>query len=138
VKQSISHKVFSTVLSFLVLASTLSLTIEKHFCGGVLIDVAVFTEVEKCANDVLSESDSTQIVKKSCCKDEVDVFEGISEMIKDSFEDLDDIQKQVLFAYAHSYISLYESLPKQIIAHKDYSPPKLIKDIQVLNETFLI
>ena len=36
-------------LALLVLFSTVSFTIEKHFCGDILVDVAVFTEVEKCA-----------------------------------------------------------------------------------------
>ena len=125
------------MLSLLVMVSTLSLTIEKHFCGGVLIDVAVFTEAKKCSDDVPS-ADGETIAKKSCCKDEVNVFEGLSEMTTNSFEDLDDIQKQVLYAYTYSYISLFENLPKAIVPHKDYSPPILIKDIHVLDETYLI
>ncbi|WP_299111358.1 hypothetical protein [uncultured Winogradskyella sp.] len=136
-KFSILHKVFSIVLSLLVLVSSLSLTIEKHFCGGVLVDVAVFTEVEKCSDDIVDNGEN-KIVEKSCCKDEVDFFKGLDEIITNSFEDLDDLQKQVLFAYSFSYINLFEDLPNLIIPHKDYVPPILIKDIQVLDEIYLI
>lgn len=136
-KFSITHKVFSVTLSFLVLFSTLSLTIEKHFCGGTLVDVAIFTEAEKCASDIV-EDNQLEVKKKSCCKDEIYVLEGLSEMTTNSFEDLDDLQKQILFAYSVSYINLFEGLPKLVIPHKDYSPPLLIKDIQVLDETYLI
>lgn len=138
-KQSISHKVFSIVLSLVVLVSTLSLTIQQHFCGGVLIDVAVFTEVEKCSDDIINISDGTnEVLKKSCCKDEIDVFEGLSDITINKFEDLDDIQKQVLYAYTYSYVALFESIPKLTIPHKDYSSVTLIKDIHVLDETYLI
>ncbi len=136
-KSLASHKIFSIVLSLLVLVSTLSLTIEKHFCGGVLIDFAVFTEVKKCSDDIV-ENGKNEITKKSCCKDEVDVFKGLDKVTTNSFEDLDDIQKQILLAYSFSYINLFEGLPNLIIPHKDYKPPVLIKDIQILDETYLI
>jgi len=137
VKFSYLHKVFSVTLSFLVLFSTLSLTIEKHFCGDVLVDVAVFTQTEKCADD-LPEIDETRIVKKTCCKDETHVIEGLNQLTTNSFEDLNDLQKQVLAAYTYSYINAIEGLPTSVILNKGYSPPIRIKDIQLLDETFLI
>ena len=136
-KFSYLHKAFSVTLSFLVLFSTLSLTIEKHFCGDVLVDVAVFTQTEKCADDLL-EMDETRIVKKTCCKDETHVIEGLNQLTTNSFEDLNDLQKQVLAAYTYSYINAIEGLPSLVIPNKDYSPPIRIKDIQLLDETFLI
>lgn len=136
-KFSFVHKAFSITLSFLVLFSTLSLTIEKHFCGDTLIDVAIFSESEKCSDDV-AEIDEVNIVKKSCCKDEIDVIEGLSEMTINSFEDFEVIHQQVLFAYSYSYINLFEDEPNLVVPHKDYSPPLLIKDIHVIDETYLI
>ncbi len=136
-KFSYLHKVFSVTLSFLVLFSTLSLTIEKHFCGDVLVDVAVFTETEKCADD-LPEINETRIAKKTCCKDETHVIEGINQLTTNAFEDLNDLQKQVLFAYKYSYINAFEGLPNLVTPNKDYSPPIRTKDIQLLDETYLI
>jgi hypothetical protein len=119
------------------LFSTLSLTIEKHFCGDVLIDVAIFTETEKCTDDIV-DLDDNENVKKACCKDEIDVLEGLSQLTTNTFEDLDDVHIQVLLAYNFSYINLFEGLPNLVIPHKDYLPPILIKDIQILDETYLI
>ncbi|WP_370103834.1 hypothetical protein, partial [Winogradskyella sp.] len=93
----LSHKIFSVALSFLVLFSTLSLTVEKHFCGDILIDVAIFTESEKCAMEAF-EMEKEKITKMSCCKDEIDILDGIDQITTTSFEDLDKIQKQVLVA----------------------------------------
>ncbi len=136
-KLSLFHKVFSTVLALLVLVSTLSLAIEKHFCGGQLVDVAVFTDIKKCCGDEEMDT-SLEMIKKSCCENEIDIVEGQDDLTIKTLDDLDDIQKQVLISYAISYVNLYESLPKKIIPHKDYSPPLLTRDIQVLVETYLI
>ncbi|WP_273288793.1 hypothetical protein [Winogradskyella sp.] len=133
----LSHKIFSVALSFLVMFSTLSLTIEKHFCGDVLIDVAIFTETEKCAMEAF-EIEQEKITKISCCKDEIDVLDGINLIATTSFEDLDEIQEQLLLSYFNSYVNLLESLPNLVVPHKDYSQPLLIKDIQVLDEVYLI
>ena len=124
-------------MAFLVLLSTLSITIEKHFCGDNLVDVSVFSEVEKCAMESM-EVELATITKKSCCKDTVDVVEGQDELIVKTFDDLDFEQQQFVATFAMSYVNLFESLPKLVIPNKEYSPPKLVYDIQVLNETFLI
>jgi hypothetical protein len=119
--------------------STLSLTIEKHFCGDVLIDVAIFTEVQKCSDDGIEDDHHTEkSIKKSCCKDEIDVFEGLSETTTNNFEDLNKIHKQILFAYASSYIGLFEVSLERAPIFNVYHPPILVKDIQVLYETYLI
>ena len=139
-KFSYTYKTFSVVLSLLVLLSTLSLTIEKHFCGDVLIDVAIFSESEKCEDDIAISDDlnESKTIINDCCKDEIDVIEGLSEIIITSFEDFEVIQQHVLIAYSYSYLNLFEDVSNQVIPHKDYVSPLLIKDIQVLDETYLI
>lgn len=135
-KYSKSHKVISLVLSLFVFLSTLSVTIEKHFCGDTLVDVAVFSKVKKCCGDNSSSSD--EITQNSCCKNETDLVEGLRDLTVKTFDDLDLDKQKVLLAFTYAYVSLYESLPKKIVPHRDYSPPLLIKDIQVLDETYLI
>ena len=136
-KFSNTHKVISIALSLLVLFSTLSLSVEKHFCGDVLVDVAIFSESKTCGMEV-SKKKQRDVVKKSCCKNEIDVIEGISDLTINSFEDFDVIQQQVLFAYSYSYISLFEGLPNLVIPHSGYQPPTLVEDIHLLDEVYLI
>jgi len=136
IKQSI-HKSFSVLMAILVLFSTVSFTVEKHFCGDVLVDVSVFTEAEKCAMDAYEQEIET-ITKKSCCKDTVDLFEGQDEMIVKSLDDL-DFEKQIFVAsFIYTYINHFEGLPQQVIPHKDYSPPNLIANLNIANQVFLI
>ncbi|WP_298498056.1 hypothetical protein [uncultured Algibacter sp.] len=121
------------LLALLVLFSTVSFTIEKHYCGDVLVDVSVFSEVEKCGMEAMEI-----LQKKTCCKDEINVVKGQDELKVSSFEDLDFNQQQFITAFIYTYFNSFEGLPKQTIPHKDYSPPNLVYDIQVLDQVFII
>lgn len=130
----ILHKIFSVALSFLVLFSTFSFTVEKHYCGSHLVDVSIFSEAKGCG----MESKSETKILKSCCKNTVDIIEGQDELTPVSFDDLDLETQVFLSTYVYSFSVLFISLPKQIIPHKDYSPPNLVYDIQLLDDVFLI
>ncbi|WP_449288675.1 HYC_CC_PP family protein [Mariniflexile aquimaris] len=131
------HKSFSVLLALLVLFSTVSFTIEKHFCGDVLVDVAVFSEAQKCGMEAY-EKDQEAITKKSCCKDEMNVVQGQKELKHATFDDLDFQQQLFITSFTYTFINLFEGLPNLIIPHKDYSPPNLVADIQVLDQVFII
>lgn len=116
-------------MALLVLCSTTSFTLEKHYCGDALVDVAIFSEAKSCGD---------MDIKKTCCDDELDVVEGQDELKLSSFEDLDLEQQQFLVSFAVTYLNTFESLFEETILHKAYSPPDLVYDIQVLDEVFLI
>ena len=80
-------------MAFLVLFSTVSFTIEKHFCGDVLVDVSMFVEAEKCDMEALEILKRKRVVKMK-----IDVFEGQDELKVSAFEDLDFEQQQLFNA----------------------------------------
>ncbi len=131
--KQVLHRVFSILMAFLVLFSTVSFTIEKHFCGDVLVDVSLFTEAKKCA----SEAEEI-IAKMDCCKDTIDVVQGQDELTVKTFDDLEFEQQVFLVAFSHTYFDLFEDLSEREVLHKDYSPPNLVYDIQVRDQVFLI
>ena len=120
-----------------MLCSTVSFTIEKHFCGDTLVDVSVFSEADKCKMEPLGIV-ADGITKKPCCKDEVNMVKGQDELIVKTFDDLNAEQQLFAATFTYSYINLFEGLPQLVIPHKDYSPPNLFADIQVLDQVFLI
>lgn len=130
------HKTFSIAMALLVLLSTISFTMEKHFCGDVLIDTAIFSKAESCCD--LEKMAITVAEKKSCCKEEMEVVKGQVNLKKVTFEDLNFDQQIFISTLYYSYLNLFEGLPQQIIPHKDYSPPNLVTDIQVLDQVFII
>ena len=115
--------------------STLSFTVEKHFCGEHLVDTAIFTNAKKCGG---MDAEDISYVKKSCCKDTVDLIVGQDELNTTDLQSIDIDNYKTLLAYLYSYRLLYESLPRPIIPHKNYAPPNIVKDIHILDETFLI
>jgi hypothetical protein len=119
------------------LFSTFSFKVEKHYCGENLIDVAIFSKVDSCGMNMESVV-ASNLEKKHCCKDEVQVIKGQDKLKKSSFEDLQLDQQLFFNAFIYSYINLFEGLPELVIPHKNYSPPNLIADIQVLDQVFII
>lgn len=135
--KSVAHKIFSVIMAFLVLFSTVSITIESHMCGGVLVDVSVFTEVEKCKMEAF-EMEQISILKENCCTDQLEVLKGQDDLKLTYFEDWHIDQQFFISTFIYSFTNLFEYLPTQIIPHKDYSPPNLITDIHMLDQVFII
>lgn len=135
--KAILHKTFSFIMALLVLFSTVSFTVEKHFCGDVLIDSAVFSEAQKCKMEAF-EIELAKLTKKHCCKDIIEVIEGQDQLKPSKVEHIPPQQKVVMTSYIYAFNHTIQELPKLIIPHKHYSPPDLIIDIQVLDEVFLI
>ncbi|WP_425077324.1 HYC_CC_PP family protein [Psychroserpens sp. S379A] len=135
--KAILHKAFSALMALLVLFSTVSFTVEKHFCGDVLIDTAVFSEAEKCKMEAF-EIEQSKITKKHCCKDVTEVVEGQDQLKPSKIESITSQQQMFVVSYLYTYVNTLNELPKLIIPHKNYSPPDLIEEILILEEVFLI
>ncbi len=131
------HKMISISMALLVMLSTLSITVEKHFCGDFLIDVSVFSEADKCGAEVMP-SETKEIQKKSCCKDTIDLVEGQDELLLNSVLEDDTQNQDLIVAFIYVFSGIYDYLPKQQIPNYNYEPPDLVFDIQVLGEVFII
>jgi hypothetical protein len=131
------HKAFSTVLAILVLASTLSLTVDKHFCADQLVDIAVLSKAKSCCASSAAEN-SSETEDSGCCKNETEVLIGQDE--------LNLAEKQDLSFETTLFIKLFETSYAPIAllnwdyepAFDDYAPPKISKDIYLLHEVYLI
>lgn len=66
------------------------------------------------------------------------IVEGPDHLILKSFETLTYKQQIFLVAYATSYVDVLEHLPENYIPHQYYSPPKMLTDIQLQQQVFLI
>ena len=136
-KQSI-HKIASFFMAFVVLFSTMSFTIDMHYCGDTLVDTAVFSKAKTCGMESMETSscESPQL-KKNCCSEEQISFEGENEL-QLTFEELTFDQELFLASYVYTYISLFEGYKDISTSFLEYSPPLVVKDIQQLDEQFLI
>src|SRR5690606_15745695 len=70
-------KITSFLLAFLVLLSTVSFTVEKHFCGSFLVDTALFSSADSCGMEVKQDDGYLcTVTKTSCCSDETILIQG--------------------------------------------------------------
>ncbi|UOY06790.1 hypothetical protein L0P88_23090 [Muricauda sp. SCSIO 64092] len=131
----------SLLLAGIVLFSTMSFTLDMHYCGDHLVDFSFMQKAETCMMKAEMTKTSGQCsimeMKMNCCSDVEVVFEGQDDL-KVSFDQLSLDQQIFLASFTHSYINLFEGFDKEIVPFKDYSPPPLIWDVQVLHQTFLI
>jgi hypothetical protein len=131
------YKSVSTVLALLVLVSTFSFTIDKHFCGSFLVDQVVFSTASSCGMDMHSHSETDMRDRENCCSNQNISIDGQDEL-NISFNSMDLDQQVFLAAFTFSFNELFEGLPQQVVPFKNYTPPLIVKDIPVLNDTFLI
>ncbi|SHJ08663.1 HYC_CC_PP family protein [Aquimarina spongiae] len=137
--KSFIQKISAVTLALVVLCSTMSFTVNMHYCGKTLVDVSLYKEAKTCEMDMMATSKhETSLMKKmGCCTDKKLQVEGQDEL-KTSFDTFTLDQQLFIIAYLESYLDLFEGLEEHIIPFKEYPPPFLVKDLQLLNETFLI
>jgi hypothetical protein len=137
--KDVLHKMTSVVMAILLLASTISWKVEKHFCMGHLVDVALFLDAEDCgmSMDMMYDDALKMQEDDSCCTEEVSFVDG-QEELSISFDDLSIGQQTFILVYTYSYATIFEVLARQPVSNEYYPPPILVKDIQVLDQVFLI
>jgi hypothetical protein len=132
------HKSAAVIMTFVVLISTLSLTVDMHYCGETLVDVAFFSEAETCGMEQKKSTTSKcSVMKKNCCSDEQIVIEGQDEL-QITFDKITFKQQLFVATFFQSYVNLFKGLEISVIPFSDYPPPFLVKDIQKLDEVYLI
>ncbi len=132
-------KILTVLMSFVVLCSTMSFTIDMHYCGDTLVDSALFKKAKSCGMEMQQTSDSglSVVTKKKCCTDKQLILEGQDEL-KTSLDTF-TYEQQVFVASLHyTHLDVFLKSEAYKISFPEYPPPLLVKDIHVLNETFLI
>lgn len=131
------HKTVSVTMALLLLLSTTSWKVEKHYCMGHLIDVALFSEPDSCGMNMSLGDDDLDVSENSCCDDEV-VILNAQDDLKLSLEILSLEKHFFIQTDCHSFTPFLSTQNIQVVLFEQYPPPQLVKDIQVLDQVFLI
>ncbi len=136
--KQIFHKISSFLLAIVVLFSTMSFTVDMHYCGDTLVDSAIFHKAETCGMEMENPSTEGCSIKiKDCCSDEQLVIDGQDEL-KITFDKLTFDQQVFVASFVYTYINLFEGLEENVTSYRDYAPPLVIRQIYKLDETYLI
>lgn len=135
------YKITSSTVAFLVLFSTLSFTVDKHYCGDRLVEVAIFSDVKGCGmvKDMEIDKETSDVIsfsKTSCCKNESSFIEGNS-------IDQQAVQKLKLqqINFATALIVSFNNLTietSHITSFSHYDPPIVDHEVIILYENFRI
>ena len=126
-------------MAFFVLFSTMSFSMDMHFCGDMLVDFKLFQEADSCqmAMDMHSMDMAGDDTEMQCCSD-VELLVPGQDDLQLSFDELSFEQQTFIVAFTIAYSSVFIGIDKYPIPFKEYSPPLLIRDVQLLDQTFLI
>ena len=101
------------------------------------MNVSLFAHAEDCGmamSDVISDDTHEE---DSCCDNETVVVDGLDDL-KISFSDFNLDQQLFLVTFTYSYFALLQVQTERPVPNEHYPPPLLIKNIQLLDEVFLI
>ncbi len=132
--------VISIALSLLLLLSSSGLTYAQHFCGDFEMMTKVTLGEEHLSCGMVMEDSSCgdeHTEDHDCCDNEYTNVDTDDHFAKASF----DIQFDTQFLIA--FVSVFvlqqtRNFDNNLDFYKDYSPPPLGEDLQVLYDTFLI
>lgn len=135
------RKIVSIAMAFIVLFSTLSFSVDMHYCGNHLVDFSFSEEVDTClmkAGNINSDNECLIVKMDMDCCNDVQFSQDGQDDLKISFDQISFDQQLFFTSFVYTYINLFEGFDKNVVPFGDYSPPPLIRDIQILNQTFLI
>lgn len=135
--KTVFHHITSVLLAIMVLLSTVSWTVDKHFCMGRVMDISLFVDAEECGMEVAMAAMGDKVMENHCCDDESFTFTGQDDL-KLSWYDLEIEHQDFLVVFTYSYLNLFVPVDKLPVANEKYPPPLLVKDITVLDQVFLI
>lgn len=125
-------------MAFVVLFSTMSFTIDMHFCADTLVEAAVFHKAKGCGMEMQKPStNDCEMTKKNCCKDEQLVVDGQDEL-RLSVDKISFNQQLFIVSFVYAYHTLFEVSAKNISSYAAYKSPLVIRQLYKIDETYLI
>jgi hypothetical protein len=131
-------KIMTILMAFVVLFSTMSFTINMHYCGDTLVETTIFHKAKGCGMEMpKSSTEGCVVVKKNCCKDEQLVIDGLDEL-QTQIDAISFEQQLVIAPFLYTYNNLFEGLDKEVSSYGVYKPPLVIRKLYKIDETYLI
>jgi hypothetical protein len=136
--KQVSHKILATVMAFVVLFSTMSFTVDMHFCGDTLVATSMFQKATGCGMEMEKPAaEGCAIVKSNCCKDKQMIIDGQDEM-QLSTATISFDQQVFITSFIYTYVHLFEGVDDAVTFYQAYQEPLVSRQLYKLAETYLI
>lgn len=131
--KALTTKLGATLMSLLLVFSTLSFSVDMHFCGHSLVDVALFDKAEDCG--MSQYADLMDVF--GCCSDKEIVVDG-----QDDLQSFAKWQPEIAPVFVMPATPVLEATlsisDRDLRIPPEYSPPPLISDLPIAFQQFLI
>ena len=139
-------RTLAIILSVILMASHMYLTIGTHFCGGVannseiilgkpVIDCGMSSIKSDCQNEHKSENPNDLINSVPCCEDRYQNIQTTDDFVKDVQQVILNFDFIVFYLYTSISTNHFPKQAENLFAYK--SPPLIEKDVLVLFQSFL-
>lgn len=135
--KSVLSKILATLLAFVVFFSTTSFTVDLHYCCNQLVDSSFIHQAKDCEsslNDMNKQSCSLD--DESCCFDKIISKVGQHDLKKNEKDENSFKITKAIVNNTEDCQFKWES--KNTYPFKNYTPPKIIRNIHLLQAVFLI
>lgn len=125
-------------MAIVVLFSTMSFTVDMHYCGDTLMDSSIFKKAEACAMQMSKTPLKECVVDMgNCCTDKQITLTGQDDLQQIAAKT--SLNQQIFItSFVVAYLNLFQDVNKENTSHKKYFPPLVSKQIYKLDETYLI
>ncbi len=124
-------------MALLLLLSTVSWTVDKHTCFGRVIDVAVFAKAKDCGMAAAMEIFENEAIENSCCDDESIIIQGQDDL-NITYHGFTITIHMFIVSDSYKYLKVDYGPESFQVLNEYYPPPKIVKNLQLLDEVFLI
>lgn len=151
-KNSITYRIISLALAFLMFFTSIGFSIDMHYCGNHLKSFNLFGKAKNCyelagitAPETSPSNEKHQTLTTGCSMDKKDCCQNRSlsfqtDLTSDT-QTADFVISQPLLDFIVAFVVVYldTRLPKTTISTFDYyKPPLIVRDIPVFIQSFLI
>lgn len=139
--KGVFQRIVAVAMSFLILFSTLSLSVGMHFCGDHLVDFSIGRKAATCGMETTASvvSGDCSMAAMSCCSDLEILLQGQEDLKPGAGNYSISQLTEVNFTPPGILQLMYHSPPETTsIQFKEYSPPPMVRKVHLFHEAFLI
>lgn len=131
------RKISAVLMVAILLLSTTSFAVFTHFCNGNIVAISTEKVDSCCESENTVKTDNLNFSEKDCCKNETSIKEVLP---FDNSNPVKITKNQALFltSFYNNFIEKSTLILSTKNYYKDFSPPNLVLNKQVLFQTFLI
>lgn len=129
---------FAYFLAAVLILSTMSFTVHKHFCGAFLANVSLIVPSSGCGMEQFMTEDSCELnALPSCCHDKQELLQGQDTLKMDV---LAVFQTAVYYApeITNGFTKPIQTLKNAPTANLANAPPLIQRHLYILHDSFLI